>query len=81
MAGLFAIYHGLSMLVHLGMVRAICSNDLILNRDNHASHHYASLLLKITSLRDLLPGWELMYVPREANNSANYLAKYANKHL
>lgn len=57
-AKLFAIFHGLSLLIHIEKTLAICesySKDSVVilqDRDHHQIHAYASLLMKITGLMD-----------------------------
>jgi len=51
---------------------------LLTQRNELEFHEYSSLLLKITSLIDHAPYLVLHHIFREANLSANWLAKYEN---
>jgi hypothetical protein len=83
-AELFAIYHGITLLLQHGHSRAIIESDslealqLLTRRNELGFHEYSSLLLRITSLIDHAPDLVLHHIFREANLSADWLAKYGN---
>jgi len=63
-AELFGIYNGLVLLI-----------NLLMERQSHFFHVYASLLAQITSLLDHHSGFLFKHVLREGNVCAYFLAK------
>ena len=80
-AELFGIYNGLVLLINNSVLHVECETDsieiinLLMDRQSHSFHVYASLLAKITSLLDHLPGLVFKHVLREGNVCADFLAR------
>jgi hypothetical protein len=80
-AELFGIYNGLVLLINNSVLHVECETDsteiinLLMDRQSHSFHAYASLLAKITNLLDHLPGLVFKHVLREGNVCADFLAR------
>ncbi|KAL6569273.1 dolichyl-P-Man:Man(7)GlcNAc(2)-PP-dolichol alpha-1,6-mannosyltransferase [Orobanche minor] len=84
-AELFGVYHGLALIVNNSISNMVCETDaeevvqLLRSRDQHHYHAYASLLVKITTLIDVIPQIVFQHVLREGNKAADALAKLGRR--
>ena len=80
-AELFGIYNSLILLINNSVLHVECETDsneiinLLMDRQSHSFHAYASLLAKITSLLDHLLCLVFKHVLRKGNVCANFLAR------